>query len=267
MTPTISKEQIETFNEDGAVCLRGVISDHWVEVLREATQDVLDRPSTMAIEYEDADAPGRFLGDQFVWTERKGFRDFIFDSPAAGIAAQLMGAHKINFFYDHLLVKEPGAQSPTPWHQDAPYWKVKGWQVCSLWIALDPVDDANGAVKYVKGSHKWGKLYQPQSFTGDDRYKAAGLEPCPDIDATVPVADVLSWSIEPGDCLAHHSHVIHGAGPNTTSDRRRRGYATRWTGDDVVYDPRPGTADILRDPGIESGAAMDCDLFPVVWQE
>ena len=41
MTPTISKEQIETFNADGAVCLRGVIPDHWVGVLREATQDVV----------------------------------------------------------------------------------------------------------------------------------------------------------------------------------------------------------------------------------
>jgi len=36
------------------------------------------------------------------------FRRFLYESPAAAMAAQLMGAHKVNLIDEHLLVKEPG---------------------------------------------------------------------------------------------------------------------------------------------------------------
>ena len=64
---------------------------------------------------------------------------FALESPAAEIAGRIMQSDKINFFYDQLLVKEPGTHAPTPWHQDQPYWAVSGWQVASLWLPLDPV--------------------------------------------------------------------------------------------------------------------------------
>ena len=49
------------------------------------------------------------------------------------------GARAINFFYDFMFVKEPGTREVTRWHQDEPYWAVKGEQVCSVWLPLDPV--------------------------------------------------------------------------------------------------------------------------------
>lgn len=33
------------------------------------------------------------------------------------------------FYHDHVLVKEPGAESETPWHQDQPYYPVDGFKV------------------------------------------------------------------------------------------------------------------------------------------
>lgn len=78
-----------------------------------------------------------------------------------------MGANKINMFFDHLLVKEPGAVEPTPWHQDGPYWKIKGEQIYSIWFAMDHVTENTGGVRYVKGSHATGVRYRPQSFSDD----------------------------------------------------------------------------------------------------
>jgi hypothetical protein len=46
--------------------------------------------------------------------------------------------------------------------------------------------------------------------------------------------------MEPGDCLVHHSFMVHGAPGISSESGRRRGYATRWFGESVHFDPRPG---------------------------
>lgn len=52
--------------------------------------------------------------------------------------------------------------------------------------------------------------------------------------------ELLTWDLEPGDCILHQSFAVHGAPGVTSTTLRRRAYATRWVGDEVVYDPRPG---------------------------
>ena len=177
-----------------------------------------------------------------------------------------MAGAKANILFDQLLVKEPGTSEPTPWHHDLPFWPFQGEHVCTLWLALDEVTLESGAVEYVKGSHRWGKRFQPTSFVGDGRYKQSGLEPLPDIDAMRDELDIVSFEMQPGDCTIHHGLTVHGAPGNARTDRRRRAYITRWGGDGVSYDPREGTQPMLRDPGITAGAAIDCDLWPVVWR-
>jgi len=81
-----------------------------------------------------------------------------------------MGATRVNFFYDQLLVKEPGTREGTPWHQDQPYWALSGLQVCSLWLPLDPVSEEVG-VEYVCGSHRWPEFspYHPTARSMKER--------------------------------------------------------------------------------------------------
>lgn len=38
----------------------------------------------------------------------------------------------------------------------------------------------------------------------------------------------------------HHSFSVHGAPGISESGNRRRAYATRWVGEGVLFDPRPG---------------------------
>tara|TARA_R110002096_G_scaffold436056_1_gene666515 strand:+ start:77387 stop:78190 length:804 start_codon:yes stop_codon:yes gene_type:complete len=257
----------KTYAKDGVVKVSEAFDPKWVEFLRRATDENMKNPGVMAEEYAKSNTSTRFFGDQYIWTRNDDFRKFIFESEAARIAAELMGSVKINMFFDHLLVKEPGSVEPTPWHQDGPYWKVKGSQICSVWFAMDDVTEESGGVRYVRGSHNTGVRYRPQSFSGEghQEYGEAGLETMPDIDATMSEDNIICYELKPGDCLIHHADTIHGAKGNKTAAARRRGYATRWTGDDVVWDPRMGTTDVLRDPGLKPGDPLDCDLFPVVW--
>jgi ectoine hydroxylase-related dioxygenase (phytanoyl-CoA dioxygenase family) len=251
------------FQRDGAVCLRGLFDRSWVDRLIAATERSMTGTSSNLREYDTGDS-GRFHANMFMWLDDPDVRAFVFDSPAGAIAAALMGADTVSFFFDHLLVKEPGTSNDTPWHQDLPYWPVVGTQICSLWFAMDHVDIANGGVRYVAGSHRWTDEYQARSFDGSTKYSDPKMQPAPDPD-TMDV-DILTWDLEPGDVVAHHVRTLHGAPGNRVSDRRRRGLSTRWCGDDARFDPRPLTMPLPVEPGIAAGAPMACDLFPVVYR-
>jgi ectoine hydroxylase-related dioxygenase (phytanoyl-CoA dioxygenase family) len=252
---------VEAFRANGAVCLRQVFTTEWVERMREAVEDRIHHPGTMR---RDFSADKKFFDETFIWVDEPRFRDFVFGSPAGLVARTLMGASAVNLLFDQILIKEPGASDRTPWHHDLPYWPIRGDQVASVWFALDPVTRENGAVEYVKGSHRWNQRFRPQAFYGDARYQA-DLPPVPDLDTMRPRLTFLQWELEPGDCLVHHGLTVHGAPGNLTATARRRALVTRWCGETVRYDPRPNLQPMLRDPGIAAGAPLDCDLFPRVW--
>jgi ectoine hydroxylase-related dioxygenase (phytanoyl-CoA dioxygenase family) len=230
----------------------------------------------MAREYTKAGDPGRYFGDFFLWRRSDEFRAFMADSPLPELAARLMDSERSFFFYDQLLVKEPGTAEETPLHHDLPYWPIRGEQIISIWVPFDVATPASGAVTYIRGSHRWGKRYAPAAF-GDGEgyaktYAAAGLEPTPNLDRDVDPADHIAWSLEPGDVLIHHPLTLHFARGNASAELRRRGLALRYVGDDAVYDDRPGTflesppmQAELPDLGLKDGDPFRGDLFPQVW--
>ena len=127
---------------------------------------------------------------------------------------------------------------------------------------------AEVAVRFVKGSHRWGRFFFPRVFldgadfnTGD-----AGLEPVPDIDARPDEFDILAWNLQPGDVIAFDFRTLHG----TTAGRlmgRRRALSTRWLGDDVTYCDWPGeTSPPFSGIGLASGERTREDWFPVMWR-
>lgn len=261
----ITDEEIAAYKTDGIVVLRGLFDGDWVELLRRAADEGLTRPTEFGEELAAARGePGRFFHDTFMWRQNEACRRFVFDSPAGEIAGRLMRATKVNLFFDQWLIKEPGTPTRTPWHHDLPYWPIDGWQVCSLWLALDPVTAEGGAVEYIKGSHRWGHRYKPATFSGQHDYREA-LPPVPDIEAMRDELEIVQFELQPGDCTVHHGLLVHGAPGNLRTDRRRRASVTRWAGEDVIYRPREGLQDMPADPGIAPGDPIDCDLWPKVW--
>ena len=144
---------------------------------------------------------------------------------------------------------------------------MKGWQIASVWIALDAIDRSNGAVEFIAGSHRWGINYRPTPFRKghEAKFTQSDLVEIPDIDADRSKYDIRSWQMAPGDCLVFHAMIVHGAPGNDTPGNRRRGLSLRYTGDDARYDPRPGTFQFPHTPDLSAGAPMTCELFPRVW--
>ena len=263
-----SRQEIEAFEADGAVLLKDVIGPEWRERVAAAIERDIANPGPFCHSYE-SDGQGRFHGNLRVWQNDPDFRAYCFESGLAELAAQFFGAAKVNLLYDQLFVKEPGTANRTRWHNDQPYWPVRGRQVMSFWLALDPTTAENGRLEFVRGSHLWDRWFQPEPFgrtvtrSYDDN---PDYETMPDIEAARGDYDIVAWDMEPGDVIAFHAMAVHGAGGNLRSDVRRRGYTVRYTGDDASYDTRPGTAKPLMTEALRDGDPMDCALYPIVWR-
>jgi ectoine hydroxylase-related dioxygenase (phytanoyl-CoA dioxygenase family) len=244
----VSDDLIQDFWRDGATCVRGAFSKDWIEELRAATERVIETPGPFRLQLARNPEDGDFVGELFLWQRDEGFRRFIFESPANRIAAAFLKRDRVRLFYDYLLAKFPGSANKTPWHQDLPYYPVQGGQIVSLWIALDPVTQLSGGVSYIAGSHLWNRQFQPEAFSGTANFAGTAYEPVPDIDGEPEKYRLLTWDLEPGDCLVHHSLTVHGA-PANRANIMRRGVAIRWMDEDVRFDPRERTA-----PGIQAQA-------------
>ena len=260
----ITNDEVDAFTRDGVVCVRRLLDNGWVERMRRAIDRIEHDPGPFRERYNPQD-PGEFISEKFLWTVNDDFRAVAVASSVAETACRLMQASRVNVFYDHLMVKEPGAVSPTPWHQDLNYWPVEGRQVCSVWIAFDRVDHANGAMEFVAGSHLTGNRYQPFDFRATDAVETDEFEPLPDVEAHREDLSIATWDLEPGDAVVFSALTLHGAAGNSTASRRRRALSIRYAGDDARFVQRKKMIRLPRDPGLKVGDRLDCDLFPVVW--
>ena len=259
----VSEADIAAFRDDGAVVLRGLFVQ-WVDVLRAGVAGNMAAPSPDARIYASAQGKGRHFGDYCNWDRIPEYRRFIFESSAAAVAARLMGSRAVRLFHEHVLVKEPDSDVPTPWHHDQPYYNVDGEQTCSLWIPLDRVP-RDTVPEFVAGSHRWGRWFRPERFNKAPLNEDDGLEPVPDIDGQRDRYRILGWPMEPGDAVAFNYLTLHGAPANRQADSARRAFSLRVVGDDARWAVRPGvTSPPFRQVKLAHGAVMDAPEFPLL---
>lgn len=261
----VSIEAVEAFNRDGAVPLRGVVGADDLQALERAIEDDIRDPGPFFHGYESDE--GRFHGNMRLWETHDTFRRICLDSDLPHIAQQFFDSTKINLLYDQLFVKEASMTQRTRWHNDQPYWPIRGWQVISIWIALDRTTAENGRVEFIRGSHRWDRWFQPEPFgkTKNVTYdRNPEFEDIPDIEADRDSYDIVSWDLEPGDVYVFHAMTVHGAGGNRSESHRRRGYTVRYTGDDVVYDLRKGLSQPLICEELNPGDPLDSPRYPVI---
>jgi ectoine hydroxylase-related dioxygenase (phytanoyl-CoA dioxygenase family) len=263
----ISSEDVARFKNDGAICLRQAFDHEWLDKLSAGVEKNFQAPGPSATQYTEPGKPGGFYDDYCNWQRIPQYRDFIMNSPAGEIAATLVGSNTAKIYHDHVLVKEPGTTEITPWHHDLPYYGVDGNQLCSIWLPLDPVPQF-ACPEFVAESHSSGKLYYPRLFINHENYGEGhkGFESIPDIESQRDRLNILSWDLEPGDCIVFHMRTIHGAPTTEGLTTRRRGFSTRWLGDDARFALRPWKSSPPFDEvSLMPGDEMIHDSFPEVW--
>jgi ectoine hydroxylase-related dioxygenase (phytanoyl-CoA dioxygenase family) len=270
----VTTAEIEAFQRDGAICLHDVFDEGWLDSIARGIEQNLANPSQFSESL--AAGAGRFFNDYCNWQKIPEYEEYITRSPAAEIAARLMGSSKAIFYHEHLLIKEPGNLSKTPWYQDQPYYPVAGRHVCSIWMPLDPVP-LESSLQFVKGSHAQGRLFWPRKFATqknyqlkdqDDSTSLTSFDNVPDdIDSRPDKYEILSWALKPGDCVVFYGSTLHGAAGNVSLNTSRRAFSTRWFGEDARFVERPWELSPPFTGGLTTGESMACELFPLIWSD
>lgn len=112
--------------------------------------------------------------------------------------------------------KAPGANQPTPPHQDGYFFHLRPNHAITLWIALEDVEPEQGCVNYVQGSHQYGMRAHGRS--GVLGFSQSIL----DFGLPFDRAHAKSFPCLAGHLIAHHSLTVHWADGNTSGDRSRQ---------------------------------------------
>ena len=92
----LTPDEVAAYDRDGVVCARGLFPARWVERIARAVDEVTANPTAYGREVSLKD--DGFSGDLFLWKSLDDFRDFVYESPAAHIANQVLHSKRVNFF-------------------------------------------------------------------------------------------------------------------------------------------------------------------------
>jgi hypothetical protein len=153
-----------------------------------------------------------------------------------------------------LFLKPPGKPGQG-WHQDSYYIPTHPDTLCGAWIAIDDVDELNGAMWFAAGSNA-EPVYPPRAGYGygnvelNDIAHVGGVsDPDDEKNDLARVAANYPNLLAPmraGDVAFFGGHVLHRSKTNYTTDRYRRSFVghycnarafTQWGADIAVGDP------------------------------
>ena len=145
------------------------------------------------------------------------FREYKSHPTWSALARALVG-EEVESLDPEWFDKPPGTSKHTPPHQDNYYFCLKPPHVITLWMALDDVDDGNGCLRYVRGSH----LLPIRSHS---RSSVLGFSQGITDYGPADEAREERIHLQPGDVVAHHGNTIHRADANASPTRHRRAFA------------------------------------------
>lgn len=206
---------------------------------------------------------GHFKAGTDHWCGQPASLDFATRSPLGPIVSRLLRSEQVWLYEDSVLVKEPGTQEKTAFHQDMAYFHLAGELVCTTWVPLDPVTAATGAVRFVAGSHLDRTRYKPHLFVTTMALPDTEGAEVPDHDQQVGDARIISFDTERGDITVHHARTIHGAHANASAPQRRRAISVRYAGGGTVFQTVAGGFPKPHHATMRDGQALDPAAFPL----
>ena len=277
MSTLISKADVEKFNQDGAIFLKNIFDIKWIEILKRGIEKDIKNPSPRLKSHTLKSNIPAYLEDYWTWDLVPEFKDFVFNSPYAEIASELMSAKKINLVMDNWFLRESGSKSTTPFHHDISYFDMEG-TMCVLWLPLQATGKEEG-VAWIKGSHLWNKLFLRVLFK--DGHKVEGNE-CiingkkyelpPDILGNKEKYEFLKWDCEPGDCVIFDMRTLHGTLSSLIPQKTLSRYTLRvakedtkisYVGDWTSYNYKKA----MQEAGYKDGDKLGGKMFPTLFEK
>ncbi len=259
----LTKEQVAEFKTKGYLKSGRVLTDAQVDAMRADLTRVMENkdnpnvPQPVGISNWNPKAPIWQIVN--IWEASDAFRELLSNPTIVEEVAQLTDAKQLRVWHDQIQYKPAGDGGVNMWHQDAPYWPNIGpiTEQVSAWVALDDVDEGNGCMSMIPGSHLWGnnieflhtlKEFKDMPATFDGKKLEIVLRP-----------------VKKGEVHYHHGLTWHGSHANTRG-RPRRAVAVHYMTEKTVYVASGGHC-MKKFVEVADGAQLQGEHFPLVWDK
>jgi phytanoyl-CoA hydroxylase len=216
---TTDNALLQNFEADGYVAFpQFVTGAELAELSTNLDRFIKDVVPTMPPEqvfYEDKHIPATLKQIQQMGEHDTWFHDLFTAGHFRGVAEFFLHGPVVpkNMQYFN---KPPAVSQPTPPHQDGFYFILDPCEAVTMWFALDAVDEENGCVRYIPGSHK-------QNMREHARTQTLGFsQGITDYPTDDDRNSEIAVPANPGDLLVHHALTIHRADANRSMTRTRR---------------------------------------------
>ena len=219
MTTFNNQDLQSKFDDNGYIAINPLFSiDKIKEIKIELSRyikEVAPNVPDHHIFYENKDDKTSIKQLQQMFTYDDYFKELIEKSPIREVA-EIVLREKAEPKNLQFFNKPPGIGKPTPPHQDGYYFMLKKHNAVTCWLALEKVDEENGCIHYVKGSHK--SEYRPHG-----RSNVLGFsQGITDFGNEEDKKNTVSFPGEPGTFLIHNAKTIHWAEGNKSQTRTRK---------------------------------------------
>ena len=208
----LTLDQVQQFESAGYLRCGQLLDQHQIEFLRGEYDREIERAQRdgyvtdlASVDRDLSGAAPQMLQVYGVSMLNIWFRRLAHFDPLVDIVQSLIGPD-IQLLHVHLLYKPARHGSVVHWHHDNMFHQCSPPRMLTAWLPLDDVDDSNGAMRFLPGSHR--------CFTA------------PDLDGDLEESQLDTTRAElvalrAGEVNVHHCRAVHASGPNASARPRR----------------------------------------------
>jgi phytanoyl-CoA hydroxylase len=215
----IDQEAVAFYRDNGYLVVPEVLSQAEVAALREVTEAFVERARAVTshdeiYDLEDSHSAAeprvRRIKTPHRWDDT--YRRMV-DHPKILAVLQKLWGPSIRFDVSKLNLKAAGYGAPVEWHQDWAFYPHTNDDLAAVGIMIDHVDDSNGPLLVIPGSHK-GPIFDHHA----DGVFCGAMDPAR---GEVDYRKAVALTGPAGSITIHHARTVHGSATNTSGRPRR----------------------------------------------
>lgn len=216
----LTPDEIAFYRENGYLMVEDAVSPEQLERLRAITYGLIEK-SRAVTESDDvydldeghsAERP-RLTRIKLPHVQDPYFWEVLGNSRMTGVLTDLLGPNTM-IQTSKLNTKAPGGGAAVEWHQDWAFYPHTNDDMLAFGLMLEDVDDANGPLQVIPGTHKGPVLSHHAPETG---LFCGAVDPA---DPFFEPEKAVTLTGKAGAMTVHHVRTLHGSAPNL-SDRNR----------------------------------------------
>ena len=211
----LNEEQLKKYDQMGFLSIESFVKNEWLSELQYVTNKMIQESRMIqetnhkfVLETDHTSSNPRLLRLNMPQDQHEIYRKFAMEGPIVDLAEDLLGPD-IKFHHGKLNFKWSGGGSEIKWHQDIPFWPHTAYNVLTIGVALEDINEQMGPMGVMPGSHK-GPIYDHYDKEG----KWSGYINDDDI-KKLDINSIQYLKGPAGSVTIHHCRSIHGSLPNS----------------------------------------------------